>query len=289
MRFLLTAISAFVLAAVTLSLPPRAGALTFKYLDPGYRSSTFATLDVSINALDIDEQGNLYVVDNTYWGTGTVFIDRYEAADGYSRAAIYTSYTPTGNHANGVAFDGLGNMYTSECTGSRDSGVFHKIDDMLATSVYHRVWYICPTGIDADSSGNIYFTGRKAGDFLFGNIYMLDTSKELKVIVPDFVGTAVAVDSFGNIFASNWQDNSLYMFEAETYTPFLIASFDIAPDGVAVDGQGNVYLFENTGYGDPLPTPIIKLTPVKALKRAGGAPSLESASNHDGPAVSDVR
>lgn len=264
MRVFSAYIHAMLIFAALLALPGSAGALTPRYVDPGYSSSVFATIGVSIDALEVDSAGNIFVVDNTYWGTGTVFIDRYDAADSYSRATIYTSYTPKNNHANGVAFDGLGNMYTSECSGKRDSGVIHKIDNLLATNVYYKIWYICPTGIAADASGNLYITGRRGGDLLFGNIYVLDADKELKVVVPDFVGEGIAVDGAGNIYAVNWLDNSLYMFEAETYTPFLIATFDIAPDGVSVDASGNIYVFENTGYGDPEPTPILRFVPVRA-------------------------
>lgn len=280
MRIFLTRISVFFLAAASLALPARGDALTLKYIDPSYTSAVYATLNVSIDALDVDEEGNLYVVDNTYWGMGTVFIDRYNAADNFTSATIYTSYTPIGNHASGISFDGLGNMYTIECTGARESGAIHKIDGMLSTNLYHRLWYICPTGIGVDENGNLYITGRKAGDMLFGNIYMLNPSKELKVIVPDFVGEGVAVDGHGNIFAANWLDNSLYMFDAESYTPFLIASFDMAPDGVALDGAGNIYVFENTGYGAPAPTPVIRFSPVKSpvpkgMPRGGSAKAEE--------------
>lgn len=280
MRILSIYICALSISAALLALPGSAGALTPRYVDPGYSFSVFTTIGVSIDALEIDPQGTLFVVDNSYWGTGTVFVDKYSAADSYSEATIYTSYTPKNNHANGLAFDGLGNLYTSECSGKRDAGVIHRISDTLAAEVYYKIWYICPTGIAADASGNLYMTGRKGDDLLFGNIYVLDAEKELKVVVPDFVGEGIAVDGPGNIYALNWLDNSLYMFEAETLAPFLIATFDIVPDGVSVDGEGNVYVFENTGYGDPIPTPILKFSPMRAPAIETDLGPANSWSNH---------
>lgn len=276
MRVFSVYIHALFIGAALLALPGGAAALSPRYVDPGYSYSVFATLGVSIDALEVDSAGSVYVVDNTYWGTGTVFIDRYDAADSYSRATIYTSYTPKNNHANGVVFDGLGNMYTSECSGKRDSGVIHKIDELLATEIYYKIWHMCPTGIAADPSGNLFMTGRKGDDLLFGNIYLLDADKDLKVVVPDFVGEGIALDAGGNIYAVNWLDNSLYMFEAGIYTPSLIATFDIVPDGVSVDASGNIYVFENTGYGDPIPTPILRFAPVRATGFEG-APLSASA------------
>jgi len=259
-------------AAALLAAPTGVFALTPKYIDPGYLYSVFTTLDASIDALEVDSKGNLFVVDTAYWGTGTVFIDRYDAASNYSEATIYTSFTPRYNLANGITFDGLGNMYTSECSGDRESGMIHKTDSLMATSIYYKSWYVCLTGIAADSSGNLFMTGRKGDDLLFGNIYVLGPDKELKVVVPDFIGEGIAVDSSGNIFALNWVDNSLYMFEAESYTPFLIATFDIVPDGVSVDKAGNIYVFENTGYGEPVPTEILRFAPLKPLPMREAAP-----------------
>ena len=279
MRVFPAYIYALFISAALLALPAGAWALTPRYIDPGYSFSVFATIGVSIDALEVDSAGSIFVVDNSYWGTGTVFIDRYDAADSYASASIYTSYTPKNNHANGVAFDGLGNMYTIECSGKKDSGVIHKIDNLLATETYYKMWYICPTGIAADASGNLFITGRRGGDLLFGNIYVLDADRELKVVVPDFVGEGIALDRAGNIFAVNWLDNSLYMFEAETYTPFLIATFDIVPDGVSVDAFGNIYVFENTGYGDPRPTPILRFAPVVRTPVLETAP--EAASDRE--------
>lgn len=276
MRFFSAHIYALIIFAASVAMPAGASALTPRYVATGYSFSVFATIGVSIDALEVDSAGNFFVVDNTYWGTGTVFIDRYDAADSYATATIYTSYTPKNNHANAVAFDGLGNMYTSECSGKKDSGVIQKINNLLATEVYYKTWEICPTGVAADASGNLFMTGRKGGDLLFGNIYVLDADKELKVVVPDFVGEGIAMDASGNIYAVNWLDNSLYMFEAETYTPFLIATFDIAPDGVSVDAAGNVYVFENTGYGDPEPTPILRFAPVKTPVFEAGPESLSA-------------
>ena len=270
-------IYALFISAALLALPADAWALTPRYIDPGYSFSVFATIGVSIDALEVDSAGSIFVVDNSYWGTGTVFIDRYDAADSYVSASIYTSYTPKNNHANGMVFDGLGNMYTIECSGKKDSGVIHKIDNLLATETYYKMWNICPTGIAADTSGNLFITGRSGADLLFGNIYALDADKELKVVVPDFVGEGIALDRAGNIFAVNWLDNSLYMFEAETYTPFLIATFDIVPDGVSVDAFGNIYVFENTGYGDPRPTPILRFAPVVRTPVLETAPEAASA------------
>ena len=262
MRIFRTSIAVFILMAASLAMPRAGGALTVKYLDPGYTSSIFTTLKININAFDIDAFGNLYVVDNDYWGTGTVFVDMYDSANKYAASSIYTSYTPVGNHADGITFDGLGDMFTSECTGTREGGAIHRIDPMLNTEVYYTLKDICPTDISSDASGDIYFTGRRGSDLLFGNIYRLDKDKKLKVVVPDFVGEGIAVDGYGNIFASNWRDSSLYMFDAESYTPALIATFDVTPDGVAVDVHGNVYIFENNGYGEARPTPIIRLTRV---------------------------
>jgi len=245
----------------TLLLPSLSDALTITYIDPSYNVQNFTTLNISTNSLEFDSAGNIYAVNEVNNSPGTAVIERLDASSGYTTSSPYVAYATTAPFVTGLVFDGLGNLYSSGVDTGGDSGVIYKTDlNTMTTSLYYTLSDFRPTGIGADSSGNVYFTGRLTSDPDFGNIYKLDSSGSLSIPVPGFVGRGIEVDSSGNIFASNRINNSIYRFDAATLTPTIIATFDIAPAELAFDESGNLYAFEN--YIQLGTTEIIRLSQV---------------------------
>src|SRR3972149_4019435 len=243
-----------------LFLPSLSDALTITYIDPSYNAQNFTNLNISTNSLEFDSAGNIYAVNDVNNYSGTAVIERLDASTGYTTSSVYATYAAIIS-VTGLVFDGLGNLYSSGSDIGGNSGVIYKTDlSTMTTSLYYTLSDFRPTGIGADSSGNVYFTGRLISDPFFGNIYKLDSSMSLSTLVPGFVGRGIDVDSSGNIFASNWSDDSIYRFDAATLTPTIIATFDKTPAELTFDESGNLYAFEN--YIQLGTTEIIRLSQV---------------------------
>jgi len=246
--------SALLFALLFLLLPSTSNALTVTYLDPGYTAVNFHTLNVSANSLEFDSAGNIYTgrID-----TGNAVIDRFDAP-AYGTSSQYMTFPTTTVTVNGLEFNGSGDLYSSGSYMDGNSGAIYQ-----NSSLYYTLPDFRPTGVAADTSGNIYFTGRRDSEPLFGNIYKLDSTLALSTVVSNFVGRGVAIDGAGNIFASSLLDSSIYRFEAGTLTQSLIATFDIAPAELTFDGGGKLYAFEQYGSTSEFPngsTEIIRLS-----------------------------
>lgn len=234
-------------AVAALAYPSPASALNVTYLDPGYTYSNFATLNIRTNAIEVDASGDIYAVNRAYDGTGTAVIERFHSSTGYGTSSVYASYA-TGNYsATGLEFDSAGNLLTSGSITGGNSGLIYSTDSLLNTSLYYSSPAFRPTGIDSDAAGNLYITGRLQSDLFFGNIYKLDPSLNLSVLVSGFVGKGLAVDASGDIYASNWLDNSIYRFDGLTLTPTVIATFDFAPAELTIGPDGGLYVFRDFG------------------------------------------
>lgn len=242
------ALCAGILAVISTS----AAAIGVTYLAPGWSSGNFLTLTTSTRAIEFDAAGNLYIEDTSDDGGGVVEILKLDAASGYSSTATYASYASAYPGVTGLAFDGLGNLYVSERSLDGDAGIIRKIDAGTQTLLgdvmtfnNHR-----PTGIDADASGNIHYSGRKESDGTWGNIYDIDSTLTRSIVLGGTVATGIALDAAGNIFISTPQRtdlallaNSIYSFDPnDPLNPVLIATFDQRGGELAFDPAGNLYM-----------------------------------------------
>ncbi len=245
---LMVAICAAMLAFT--STPTTAIGVT--YLAAGWTSADFLTLTTPTRAIEFDSAGNLYIEDTTDDGTGTVEILKLDASSGYNTSTTYASYSTSYLGVTGLDFDDLGSLYVSERDAGGDAGIIREIDvatqtllgDLMAFA-NHR-----PTGVDADTSGKVYYSGRKLSDGTWGNVYVFDSTANRTILIDNTVGTGIALDAFGNIFISTPQRtdlpllaDSIYMFDpADLLNPILIATFDQRGGELTFDAAGNLYM-----------------------------------------------
>lgn len=234
-----------------LLIPSISEAITVSYLNAGYTSTEFLTLNYFTISSAFDKDGNLYTSPNIF--SNTISILKYDAATGYSTSSVYASYFSYGG-VTGLDFGNNGNLFVSEAT-TLENGLIREIDSTTKSVVnYISLPDYRPTGIDAVSSENIYFNGRLGSNPYFGNIYKSDSEGNIENVFGGFVGTGIALDSFGNIYSSTsysnesapYMDASIYMLDSVDLTPSLFATFDQYTEELTFDNDGNLYaLFPN--------------------------------------------
>lgn len=218
-------------------------------------------------AIEFDSLGNLYIENTTDDGSGQIVILKLDMASGYSASSVFASYGTVYKGVTGLDFDGLGSLYVSERSADGDAGIVRKIDvasqalqgDVM-TFANHR-----PTGVDADSAGNVYYSGRKDSNGTWGKLFQIDSFGIRTELSASTVATGIALDASGNIFISTPKrtdlallNNSIYMFKATDVSllnPILIATFDIAGGELTFDDAGNLFMIAQDQET------IIKLSP----------------------------
>jgi hypothetical protein len=167
----------------------------------------------------------------------------------------------------GLDLDDLGNLYVSERSSDGDAGIIRKINVATPGSISDVMAFANhrPTGVDADTAGNVYYSGRKESNGLWGKLFRIDPSLIRTELSASTVATGIALDAVGNIFIStpNRTDlplvsKSIYMFEAEDtdlLNPIRIATFQEAGGELTFDDEGDLYMIS----GDKIS--IIKLSP----------------------------
>jgi sugar lactone lactonase YvrE len=228
-----------------------------------------------------DASGNLYVADaanNTIDRVSTAGIVTTIAGT----AAVVGSSDANGTNAlfnqpNGVALDSNGNIFVAD-TGNatiRKIGTDGTVTT-LAGSVSNRgnrdgsgtaAWFSAPTGIAADSSGNVYVT-----DAFTDTIRKITPSGTVTTLAgsptvrghADGTGSAalfnyptgLAVDGSGNLYVADSYNDLIRKVTSAGVVTTLAGDYDIAaaldgtgsnayfnqPAGVALDGAGNVYV-----------------------------------------------
>lgn len=248
-------LGAFCVCVVALGTVSSVNAAAVTFLASGWVASDFLTLSSPTRSIEFDSSNNLYIEDKSDDNSGTINILKMDAATGYSSSSVFTTYSTTYQGVTGLDFDGLGSLYVSERSLSGDAGVIREIDVAtqtllgdVRTFANHR-----PTGVDADIFGNVFYTGRKESDLLFGNVYQIDSAGVRSILIDNVVGTGIALDDSGNIFISTPNktglallSNSIYMFNpSDLLNPLLIATFDSTVGELTFDDAGNLYTIDN--------------------------------------------
>lgn len=210
---------------------------------------------IPTRAIAFDNSNNLYIEDTGDDSFGTIEILQLTAASGYTNSSSFATYTTNYIGATGLGFDRLGSLYVAERDAYGDAGIIRKINvatQTLAGDVMafanHR-----PTGIEADTSGHIFYSGRKQSDGTWGKIFKIDTSTVPAIrtdLIDNRVATGIAVDKSGNIYITTpgradlpLLSNSIYRFAAnDLLNPELIATFNAKVGELAFDGAGNLYM-----------------------------------------------
>ena len=254
-------LSAILLAFSFLLLPSSSSALSTTYLDPGYTASAFHTLDFDSRVIEFDSSGNLYTANiaNDFSGTNTIY--KLDAVSGFTTSSVYASYSTTACCMTGFHFTPSGDLLISNSMTGGDAGVIDLVQaGTLAQSTFKDISDFRPTGISADTAGDVYVTGRLSSVPGFGNIYKINNGDgSIDILVNNFVGKGIAVDAGGNIFASNAADNSIWRFAAGTFASSIVASFDSTPGELTFDEFGNLYALGSGSVAGT--TDIVRLSP----------------------------
>jgi uncharacterized repeat protein (TIGR03803 family) len=197
---------------------------------------SFSGSGTSPEGIIIDSAGNLYGTNDGGSG-GNVSI--WELAKGSATVTTLCSLPNTGNgiSASSITIDNGGNLYgTTEYGGTNGDGI---IWELLKGSSTATVLYSFtdaadgknPNGITIDAAGNLYGTNYGGGVGTGGTLWELANNG----------------GAYSSAVVTLYAFNSLYSN--------LIVDYGENPDGIAVDGNGNLYytsLFGGTGFGGGL-------------------------------------
>ena len=277
-KIFLCKLSLVLLAGILLFSPSILNAITISDLAPGYFVSDSFMFSFETPAIAFDANQNLYTVDKTDFSgapSNTINILKLDAATGYSTSSVYATYSGFG--ISGLEFDDQGNLYVAEFIRDGvflDRGRISKIDDTsLTQSTIADLPDYRPTGITLDEDGNIYFPGRLESDLDFGNLYKIDSGLGMpEVFVSDFVGTGIAIDASGDMFASTssvsvagQESRVIYTFDLDTLARSLFARSFPTVEELTFDWEGiDLYVLEVTDFtpGETNPPEMITISPV---------------------------
>lgn len=240
------------IATLLLCTPTFANAVGVTFLAPGWTATDFLTLSTPTRAIEFDSAGNLYIEDTTDDNSGQIQILKLDASSGYTSSSVFASYNTSYKGVTGLDFDDLGNLYVSERSVNGDAGIIRKIDVATQTLLGDIMSFMNhrPTGVDADTAGNVYYSGRKESDTTWGKLFAIDSTLTRTELSADTVATGIALDASGNIFISTPNkaglallSNSVYKFSSGDFSnPLLIASFDQRGGELTFDDVGNLYM-----------------------------------------------
>jgi sugar lactone lactonase YvrE len=226
-------------------------------------TSRIATPGFSAPAgIAVDSGGNIFVAD-----TGNNAIKEMTAASGFANVtSIGTGFSTPG----GVAVDSQGDVFVAD-TGN------NTVTEILSSGGYASQKSLAAASqtnaIAVDRSGNVFFSDTQG-------LGELTASGNVETVVhqADFF-SGIAIDSSGNLFLSNNDPFAPTGFEVRERmasdgfkTATVVASGFNAPEGLAIDGTGNIFVADtaNDAVREILATP-----PALVASVLPGARSLE--------------
>jgi polygalacturonase len=161
-------------------------------------------------------------------------------------AAPVTALASSGlNQPFGVAVDGAGNVYFSDCLNNaikKWTAANNTVTTLVASNATTPLYY--PHGVAVDGAGNVYIADT------YNNAIkkwtMADNTVTALVSSGLYYPYGVAVDAAGNIYVADTENSAIKKWTAADQTVTTLFSVGkYYAYGVAVDGAGNVY----TPYG----------------------------------------
>jgi DNA-binding beta-propeller fold protein YncE len=145
------------------------------------------------------------------------------------------------NSPDGVAVDGVGNLYISD---SNNKAIYKWTAANSTVSTLVSSGLNNPQGVAVDGAGNVYFADS------WNNAIKKWTAASNTVTTLVSSGLTfpfgVAVDGAGNVYIADFGNNAVKKWTAANNTVTTLVSSGLSfPQSVAVDGAGNVYIADN--------------------------------------------
>jgi pectin methylesterase-like acyl-CoA thioesterase len=195
-----------------------------------------STAPTGLSQIAVDTQGDIYAV-----GSGSTSISKLtvigaqaSSSTPSSYSAGTVSYTPTTPSAKpqGIAVDGNGNVYVSDGT----NGAIYKIDQTssLQPVVTVASGFTNPTLLAVDNFSNVYVY-----DAGTTSIYKIAYPATQTTFLSSVTATGLAVDAAGDVYVQTATGVNEYPASGPVTT---ITSGGTTPNGIALDGRGNLYV-----------------------------------------------
>jgi sugar lactone lactonase YvrE len=293
------------------------------YVPGGIDATGAAAQFLAPSGIAVDSSGNVYVADQandairkiTPGGVVTTLagtIGVRGSSDGTGAAASF--YLPVG-----IAVDSSGNVYVSDAGNQTirkitSAGVVTTLAGSVgvaggANGTGSAATFNAPLGIAVDSSGNVYVAEEINSDIrkitsagvvttLAGTLSVPGITDGMGVLARFNAPDAVAVDGSGNVYVADTGNDTIRMITPGGAVTTLAgsakhvgsadgtgtAALFYAPDGVAVDSSGNVFVSDDANSTIRKVTPGGVVTTVAGVALSYGfADGTGTGSRFDGP------
>jgi sugar lactone lactonase YvrE len=228
----------------------------------------------------VDASGNVFFTDAGS-GTGNGMVYEWLAPNGPATALVASSAVPTGFTPTGVAVDAAGNVYIADSANQTVWQWSPESPGSLTAAVNYSMYSGCgllpgftPIGVAVDGAGNVYIADANPngpaieewtpGEICSKSITTLVAANSAKqsgipgpiAVVPGLVPSGVAVDAAGNVYIADSGNKAIDEWApgntdlSPTYQGWGVGAHTLVsgfndPQGVAVDGAGNLYIADS--------------------------------------------
>lgn len=218
------------------------------------------------NKVAVDANGNIAILEDEGRGHRLILLDASGVPQfSIGEPGVLGWDNEHFNDARGVSFDAEGNIYVGDCANHRvqiftSAGVY---SSTLGSSGQGNDQFSCPAGVTFDGSGNLFVadSGNQRVQKFDSNLNYVATLGETGVGGDDnghFSNPSdVAVDMSGNIYVVDTDNHRVQKFDSSLTWQMTLgvtgecgadvsSAYDhfCTPFGLAVDGDGNVYVAE---------------------------------------------
>jgi sugar lactone lactonase YvrE len=224
---------------------------------PGTQSTVASGLTAPYGVA-VDGSGNVYIANSGNGGANGGVLKETLSGGVYTQSTI-------GNNLNnpfGVAVDGSGNVYISDI--GNDDVLLETLSNGAYTpsTITSGLSIDSPNAVAVDSSGNVYIANTNSSNVLketlSNGIYTQSTiASGLSNSTTNFNPDGVAVDSSGNVYVALANGGSSNTGSILILTPSSNGNYTqstlsaatglMFPQGIAVDGNGNVFIANTAG------------------------------------------
>ena len=192
------------------------------------------------NGLAVDEQGNLYVTD---YQSGSLYKETLLSNGEYSLSTIASGL----NSIRAVAVDGAGNVFVG------GAGIYI-LKETLQPGGKYRPSRIgsemgATGGLAVDGGGNVYVTDYNFGQVLKEAPSFDGTYTQTKIAIGLQGATGIAADSHGNLYIATEKRICIERLSGRKYMRTSITGAFRAPQGMALDGIGDIYVSDYSSGG----------------------------------------